>query len=175
MSFADLRSFLDCLDERGDLRKIDGVHWDLEIGTLTELMIEQSNHPALLFDNIPGYPQGHRVLSNSLSTIPRTAIALGLPVEANGLEVLHHWRTKMRTFQPVAPAPVQKGPVLENVTRGEDVNMWDFPSPKWHESDGDRMLGTGSAVILRDPDTGHLNVGTYRLAVHDENTPGFPR
>ena len=172
MSFCDLRMFLGAVDERGDLKKINGAHWELEIGTLSELLIERPDHPALLFDEIPGYPKGYRVLSNSLSTIPRTAIALGLPAETNGLEVLNHWRKKMRAFEPVVPKHVQEGPVLENVKRDGNINLWEFPAPKWHEADGDRMLGTGSAVILRDPDTGHLNVGTYRLAVHDERTLG---
>ncbi len=151
MSFADLRAFLDRLDERGDLKRIDGAHWDLEIGTLTELIIERPDHPALLFDNIPGHPRGHRVLSNSISTIPRTAIALGLPEDTPGLDVLRHWRIKMGTFQPVPPAIVREGPVLENVQSGADVDLWRFPSPRWHENDGGRFLGTGCAVILRDP------------------------
>ncbi len=173
MSFADLRAFLDRLDERGDLKRIDGAHWDLEIGTLTELIIERPDHPALLFDNIPGHPRGHRVLSNSISTIPRTAIALGLPEDTPGLDVLRHWRIKMGTFQPVPPAIVREGPVLENVQSGADVDLWRFPSPRWHENDGGRFLGTGCAVILRDPDTGNVNVGTYRMMVHDENTLGI--
>jgi 4-hydroxy-3-polyprenylbenzoate decarboxylase len=173
MPIGDLRDFLAHLEENKDLKRIEGAHWDLEIGTLSELCIEQPNHPALLFDNIPGYPQGYRVLTNSLSTIPRTAIALGLSAETSGLEVLRHWRTKMGSFQPLAPHEGQEGPILENIVRGADINMWGFPSPKWHEADGGRFLGTGCAVILRDPDTGGINVGAYRMMVHDEDTLGL--
>ena len=43
---------------------------------------------------------------------------------------------------------------MENVYTGKDVNLWKFPSPKWHDLDGGRYIGTGSATITRDPDRG---------------------
>ena len=49
MTFCDLRMFLGAVDERGDLKKINGAHWELEIGTLSELLIERPDHPAPTF------------------------------------------------------------------------------------------------------------------------------
>ena len=40
-----------------------------------------------------------------------------------------------------------------------------FPTPKWHEHDGGRYIGTGDMVIIKDPDSGWVNVGTYRSCV----------
>ena len=37
----DLRGFLDALDERGKIRKLSNADWDLEIGTINELMAER--------------------------------------------------------------------------------------------------------------------------------------
>ncbi len=37
----DLRGFLDILEEKGKLRKVDHTDWDLEIGTINELMAER--------------------------------------------------------------------------------------------------------------------------------------
>jgi 4-hydroxy-3-polyprenylbenzoate decarboxylase len=65
---------------------------------------------------------------------------------------------------------VSEGPLLENRAYGSDVNLFKFPIPKWHEHDGGRYLGTGCIVITQDPDTGVVNLGTYRLMVHDEKT-----
>jgi 3-polyprenyl-4-hydroxybenzoate decarboxylase len=39
--FDDFRSFIERLDEKGELKKIQGADWDLEIGTLTELSAER--------------------------------------------------------------------------------------------------------------------------------------
>ncbi|MFQ5904028.1 MAG: UbiD family decarboxylase, partial [Candidatus Binatia bacterium] len=38
---------------------------------------------------------------------------------------------------------------------------------------GGRYIGTGDVVITRDPDEGWVNLGTYRIMVHDETTLGF--
>ncbi len=45
--------------------------------------------------------------------------------------------------------------------------------PFWHERDGGRYIGTGHVVITRDPDDGWVNVGCYRVMVHDRNTMGM--
>ena len=63
----DLRVFLREVKAAGELQEISGAHWNLELGALTELFAEQTPTPALLFDGIPDYPKGRRVLSNVLS------------------------------------------------------------------------------------------------------------
>ena len=45
-----------------------------------------------------------------------------------------------------------------------------FPAPKWHEQDGGHYIGTECLVIDQDPDSGWVNVGTYRVQVHDDKT-----
>ena len=47
---------------------------------------------------------------------------------------------------------VTKGPILENVDSGDDVNLLKFPVPLIHELDGGRFIGTACLVITRDPD-----------------------
>lgn len=48
----ELRAFLKALDGNGKLRIVKGAHWDLEIGTINELMAEKQG-PALLFVPVP--------------------------------------------------------------------------------------------------------------------------
>ena len=39
---------------------------------------------------------------------------------------------------------------------------------RWsHRDDGGRFIGTGNIVVMRDPDTGWVNCGTYRVQLHD--------
>ena len=168
MAFADLRSFIDAVASIGEARTIENAHWDLEIGCLTELMAEQEG-PLLLFDRITGYPQGFRIATNVLATAKRFALALGLSPDLPKLEILKAWREKIRGLKPFPPAYVASGPVTENVLAGERVNLEIFPTPKWHEHDGGRYIGTGDMVITKDPDSGWINVGTYRASVAGRN------
>ena len=173
MPFADLRAFVERADQQGELRRVDGADWNLEIGALTELVAFQPNPPALLFDRIQGYPAGYRVLTNALNNQRRVAWALGLPDEARGVDLVQGVREKLRGFQPIPPREVEGGPVCENVLSGSDVDLWRFPVPHWHEGDGGRYIGTGCQVITRDEQTGWINVGTYRVQAHDRAVAGL--
>lgn len=164
MPFSDLRTFIDGAGKIGELKQIDGAHWDLEIGCLTELMAEQEG-PLLLFDNIPGYPKGFRIATNVLASARRFALALSLPHDAPKIEILRTWRNKIRDLKGFAPVEVRAGPLTENILEGERVDMGIFPTPKWHEHDGGRYIGTGDMVVVKDPDSGWVNVGTYRSCI----------
>jgi 4-hydroxy-3-polyprenylbenzoate decarboxylase len=43
------------------------------------------------------------------------------------------------------------------------VNIQKIPTPRWHEHDGGYYIGTGCMVIMKDPDTGWINYGAYRV------------
>ena len=168
MKLDSLREFVDAVKEMGELKEIDNADWNLEIGAITELMAERKG-PALLFDRIKDYPPGYRVLSNAFTTLGRTALVHGLPANLTAMEMLKAWREKLREFKPLPPVEVKDAPVKENVLLGKDIDLLKFPTPKWHELDGGRYLGTGCCVITRDPDDGWVNLGTYRGMIQDSN------
>lgn len=76
----------------------------------------------------------------------------------------------MGSYKPIPPVEVSDGPILENVQEGDQVDLSIFPIPKWHPQDGGPYAGTYCAVIQRDPDSGYVNMGTYRVQVHDKKT-----
>ena len=170
--FDDLRGFMQRLDEIGQLKKVEGADWDLEIGTITELMAERLG-PALLFDKIKGYAEGYRVLSNTVLSKIGQRVAFDHPDEMSDVEIVRYWKDKWEQYQPVPPKVVKTGPVMENVITGDDINLWKFPVPRWHDKDGGRYIGTGVVTVTRDPDEGWVNCGTYRVMVHDEKTLSF--
>jgi 4-hydroxy-3-polyprenylbenzoate decarboxylase len=170
--YQDLRSFVAKLEEEGELRRIQGAHWELEIGAISELSFER-NGPALLFEQIPGYPSEYRVLSNLCSTVKRSLLAIDMPVDLSLGEAMERWREFYRSYRPIPPAKAGTALFRENMLEGQDVDLLRFPVPKWHEKDGGRYIGTGCMVILQDPESGAVNVGTYRLMVHDRNTTGM--
>ena len=63
---------------------------------------------------------------------------------------------------------VASGALLENVKTGDDIDLFKIPVPRWHEHDGGYYIGTGDMVIMRDPDTGWINYGAYRVQAHDK-------
>lgn len=170
----DLRAWLSKVEEKGELKHVEGADWNIELGTISALNAGSEKGSALLFDKIKGYPSGHRVLTCSVISRGRLELTFNLPESHSGLELvkamrekLSEWERKMEEF----PCQVVKsGPVLENVRSGNEVNLFEFPVPKWHEQDGGRYIGTGDAIITQDPETGEVNLGTYRIMVHDERT-----
>lgn len=170
--FDDLRDYVQRLDEMGQLIRVDGADWDLEIGTITELMAERDER-ALLFDRVKGYPKGYRIVTNILNTKEQQRTFFDDPEGLSDIDIIRHWRDKFNGFKPVPPVEVDSGPVSENVLTGDQINILKFPVPKWHELDGGRYIGTGVVTITRDPEEGWLNLGVYRVMVHDGKTVAF--
>jgi UbiD family decarboxylase len=173
----DLRAWLNQIRGLGELRDVDAADWNLELGAISELNVKKAAPPALLFDHISGYPQGFRVLTCSTSSPVRLSSILRL-----GIERTHHglvkklrgqprvWQSQAKDYDPVV---TKTGPVFENVQRDDDVDVLTFPSPLWHELDGGRYIGTGCSVVTKDLDSDWVNVGTYRVMVHDKNQVGL--
>jgi UbiD family decarboxylase len=74
----DMREYIQCLEEMGEIKKFDGADLKIEVGALTERAAEKEG-PALLFGGFAGYPPGFRIISNAFRTCRRTAPAMGLP------------------------------------------------------------------------------------------------
>ena len=169
----DLRAWLEQARSLGELREVRGAHWNLELGGISELNVRRAGHPALLFDEIAGYPKGFRVLTCSTSSPARLSSILRLEVKRTHGELVEAVRGMPAQWQKAAagfdPVVVTKGPVLENRRDGEKVDLEAFPAPLWHELDGGRYIGTGCSVVTRDFDSEWINVGTYRMQLIDRN------
>ena len=166
--FDDLRTWLGQVEGIGQLERVSGAHWDLEIGALNEIVCERlPAPPALLFDRVAGHRGDGRVLVNMMETMERTALTLDLPLDLGAIEVIQRLRTRLGSLEPREPRVVSWGPVLENRRTGKDIDILDVPVPRWHSGDGGRYLGTAHLVVTRDPETGAENVGCYRVMVHE--------
>ena len=53
----------------------------------------------------------------------------------------------------------------QNVVEGDDIDIRIFPAQRMWPLDGGMYLGTGDAVVTRCPETGRVNVGTYRMMI----------
>ncbi|BBD72133.1 decarboxylase UbiD [Sulfodiicoccus acidiphilus] len=172
----DLRTWVDNVRERGLLREVRGADWNLEVGCLTDMNAKAKRY-TLLFDEIRGYPPGYRILTGALLDASRVGLSLGFKQVGRDMELVKVLKERIefasRHADQYSPLVKESGPLFENVRRGEDVDVLSFPVPKWFDLDGGRYIGTADAVITRDPDTDWVNVGTYRVMVHDERTLGI--
>ncbi|HVA09994.1 MAG TPA: UbiD family decarboxylase, partial [Acidimicrobiales bacterium] len=169
---ADLRQWLDAIDELGQVRRLEGVHWDVEIGTVSELNYRSPDPAALIFDKIIGYPAGFRVLTGSVSNARRLGLTLSLGDDLDDEGLVASLRGRPSAWQEGArnfpPHQVDTAPVFQNGGSGKDVDLLKFPVPRWHEADGGRYLGTGGVTVTVDHGTGVSNVGAYRAQVQDD-------
>ncbi len=169
MSYQDLRDFIQQIDALGALRHIEGADPHHEVGGITEVAAGMPERPALLFDRIKGFPAGFRILSNAVTNPQRAALALGVDPKLRPLDALKAWMGRRQTLAPQKPVEVANPPFMENSMRGPDVDVTRFPAPVWHKQDGGAYIGSGSLVIMRDPDTGWINASIYRVQVHRPN------
>lgn len=170
----DTREWIDRVAETGELRVVKGANWEEDIGAITEMLDHSEGSPCVLFDEVPGYPAGRRVIVNCNGTPVRQAITLGLPLSAathTGLS--NFWSGVLEDFHPVPPKEVDDGPVFENVLEGDAIDLFAFPTPVWHPKDGGRYIGTASMNIMKDPDSDWVNVGTYRNQIHSRDSMGI--
>ncbi|MCC6886946.1 MAG: UbiD family decarboxylase [Hyphomicrobiales bacterium] len=171
----DVRDIVDYAARIGQLARIDGADWNLEIGVLAEIFAHSSpgRSPAVLFDRIKDYPPGMRIVSGLHNSCRRLAYSFGFPDSDDATTLVMAYRNRMKNdFKLIPPVIVTAGPILENVDRDSAVDLFKFPVPMIHEKDGGRYIGTYCVVIMRDPDTGWVNLGTYRTVAHDGQTAG---
>ena len=168
----DLRTWIAQIEGAGELQRVNGAHWNLEIGAISEINYRRKPSAALLFDDIVGYPRGYRVLTGTLSNARRMAMTLGVGDDLDTARLVAALRGKPLQWEATSPRfepeVVDSGPIFENVVPGRDVDLTRFPAPLWHEHDGGRYIGTGVAVVTSDPDTGRINVGAYRMMIQED-------
>ena len=145
----DLRTWLARAEEISQIRDVHHADWNKEIGAVAEVA-PRFDTRAIVFDEIKDYPKGFRILTNCMLNASTLALTLGLEtgLSINDLvssieENLPIWENRMASMNP---KEVQDGVVMENVNVDADIDLLKFPSPHWHEHDGGRYIGTGSAA-----------------------------
>src|SRR6201998_299599 len=165
----DLRAWIAQLRAAGDIEDIKGAEREREIGGIVDIYQRRLGNKAVLFDDIAGFPRGHRILANILTSVRRINITLGLDADATPNELIQYWRRYMKDARTIARVAAQSGPGTQNVLTGGNIDIFKIPVPRWHEHDGGYYIGTGDMVVMRDPDTGWINYGAYRIQAHEGN------
>lgn len=173
MDYLDLRDWLERARALGEVRDVLGASWQEDIGHVSEMLHHTDDAPVAVFDEIPGYPAGYRILVNAMATRRRLALTLGLPLDIDRRGLMDEFLTLTEGDRAIAPKVVEDGPIFENRFDAADVDVLKFPTPWWHPLDGGRYIGTGVSVVIKDPDSDWVNVGTYRVMIQNEKQVGI--
>src|SRR5712691_12218787 len=148
---SDLDAWLEKVEALGELKRITAqVDPDLEAATITYLVGSEKS-PALLFENIKGHP-GHKALYNMIGcNLSRFCLMIGeRPVE-HPLEAVQVLQRKLGRKMPPKEVPPEQAICNQNVVEGDKIDIRKFPAQRMWPLDGGMYLGTGDAVITRDP------------------------
>jgi 4-hydroxy-3-polyprenylbenzoate decarboxylase len=184
VKYADLRDFIQKLEERGELKRIRyPVDPHLEMTEIADRVL-RAGGPALLFENPKGYDMP--VLANLFGTPKRVAMGMGEdsvsalreigkllaflkePEPPKGLK--DAWE-KLPIFKKVltmAPKEIKNAPCQEVVLEGEAVDLSKIPVMKCWPGDAAPLI-TWPLVITKGPNKDRHNLGIYRQQVIGKN------
>ena len=80
VGYRDLREWLAAVDGMGELKTVSGVHWDREMGAMVDMCYRargSGKAPAIMFDDVPGYPHGYQCLYGMMASPRRFAFTVG--------------------------------------------------------------------------------------------------
>ena len=150
MAYKDLREWISTLEKEQELARVScEVDWDREIGAVAREVLNRKKGPALLFDNIKDHKDTlcTKTFVNSMSAEERVALAIGLPKDTPFKEITK--TIKERIVRPWGVKIVEDGPVKENILKGDDIDLYQFPVPQWRKEDGGRFMLTACSVVTR--------------------------
>ena len=171
--YRDLREWIAEADKLGEVQVVRGASWQEEIGMAADIVMHSDAAPCVIFDQVLGCEKGFRVLTNFFGG-KRKNMTMGYPSELTKLELSEAFlEDSLKEMKTIPYQEVDDGPIFENIMMDDDVDITKFPTPIWHEADGGRYIGTGSFNVTRDPEENWVNLGTYRVMIHDEKSVGF--
>ncbi|MEZ2345643.1 UbiD family decarboxylase [Terriglobus sp. RCC_193] len=192
MAYRDLREWLARLEKSGELKRVRvEVDTDLEMAEIADRAAKMNGGkggPALLFENVKGYP-GAKVLMNQFGSLRKMQMALecdSLDAIADRLQALLKpevptgFMDKLKMLPMLAevgsffPKVVDRKQATckEVVKTGEEIDLSELPILRTWPGDAGRFI-TLPLVMTRDPRSGKRNVGMYRMQVYDERTTGM--
>ena len=164
----NLRTFMrDCVANfPGSIKTVDvPVERRFGITAYASKLAQNGEYKGLLFNNVIGsrFP----VVTNLMSSYDRMAMAMGCKIE----ELPQVYGTRVK--KPIPPVTVtrDKAPVKDVVIREADIDLTQIPIPVHNALDGGPYL-TAASTVMRDPESGALNLGIYRHHVFNEKEMG---
>ncbi len=184
MKYKDLRDFINQLEQKGELKRIQyQADPDLEITEICDRTLKQEG-PALLFENPKGYDVP--LLGNLFGTPHRVAMGMGAesvtalreigtllaylkePEPPKGMRDAWEKAPVFKQVLNMAPKMVKKPACQEVVYRGEEVDLGRYPIQRCWPEDVAPLI-TWALVVTKGPHKDRQNLGIYRQQVIAKN------
>lgn len=164
MAFNDLRSFVDHLDEQGELLRIkERLDPEFEVSAAIRYGAKMTDK-AIFIENVKGYDCP--VVGNLLGTRKRMGMAIG----AGDGDPVKKLLVKEEDLIP--SVTVNKGPVKDIIIK-EDIDIFKtLPVLTYHEGDASPYITQG-IVFMKDRESGVETMGVHRLQVKGKNRLGM--
>jgi 4-hydroxy-3-polyprenylbenzoate decarboxylase len=183
MRYRDLRDFIQQLELKGLLKRIDvDVSPQLEMTLVSDKALQQQG-PALLFTH-PNLSMP--VLTNLFGTVERVALGMGAdsiqalrdlgkvlaflkePEPPKGFKDALQKFPLFKQVLNMSAKQVSSAPCQEVVYEGDEVNLYDLPIQTCWEEDAAPLI-TWGLVTTRNPFSGRQNLGIYRQQLLAKN------
>ena len=184
MKYRDLRDFIDQLEQRGELKRIEAqVDPYLEVTEICDRTL-RAGGPALLFER----PKGSSIplLGNLFGTPRRVALGMGeesvealrevgrllaflkQPEPPKGMKAAFEALPIFRKVLDMAPKVRRSPPCQAQVIEGKDVDLGRLPIQHCWPGDASPLI-TWGLVVTRGPEKPRQNLGIYRMQVLGPN------
>jgi 4-hydroxy-3-polyprenylbenzoate decarboxylase len=184
MEYKDLRDFLEQLEQRGELKRVQvTVDPYLEVTEICDRTL-RAGGPALLFER----PKGSDIplLGNLFGTPKRVALGMGKesvealrevgrvlaflkePDPPRGMKDAWNKLPIFRKVMDMAPKQVRGAPCQEVLREAGDVDLARLPIQTCWPGDAAPLI-TWGLVVTRGPDKPRQNLGIYRMQVLGPN------
>lgn len=184
MQYADLREFIQALEDRGELKRISHeISPVLEMTEICDRTLRKAG-PALLFENPKGFDMP--VLGNLFGTPERVAFGMGAdsteqlreigkllaqlkePEPPKGIKDAWEKLPMFRKVLSMAPRVKKSGPCQEIIIEGDEVDLGKLPIQTCWPGDAAPLI-TWGLTITRGPNKPRQNLGIYRQQVIARN------
>lgn len=184
MQYADLREFIQVLEQRGELKRVQlPVSPVLEMTEISDRTLRKAGS-ALLFEQPTGFSMP--VLTNLFGTPERVALAMGAesvsalreigqllanlkePEPPKGLKDAWEKLPMFRKVLSMAPKVRKHGPCQDVVIEGDDVDLSTLPIQTCWPGDAAPLI-TWGLTITKGPNKTRQNLGIYRQQVLSRN------
>ncbi len=184
MKYQDLRDFIQQLEAKGELKRIQHeIDPYLEMTEIADRTLKAGG-PALLFENVKGH--SIPVLANLFGTPDRVAMGMGQtsvtalrdvgkllaflkePEPPKGFKDALNLLPTYKKVLSMAPKSIKKAPCQEVVVEGDDVDLTQLPIQHCWPGDAAPLI-TWGLTITRGPHKERQNLGIYRQQVLGKN------
>ena len=188
MKYRDLREFIELLESRGELRRINTpVATELEMTEICDRLLKAGG-PAVLFEKptVAGEVSDIPVLGNLFGTPERVALGMGAdsvaalrdigellaflkePEPPKGFRDAIELLPRYKKVMDMAPKRVKKPACQAVVLEGDDVDLGRLPVQTCWPGDAGPLI-TWGLVVTKGPHKERQNLGIYRQQVIGKN------